>query len=285
MPPRLAIWTSSVDMQGDEQLRDRFLFILIDETQTSAIIEFMKEKDKVPQNGDDKEFENAVCRGLFSDLASKTFHVEIPFADEFEFLTTEGTRGYGIFSDMIKGFAALRYAKRETNEQGHLLATYQDFYDAKDLYEGLMGHSDMKFSTSEQEVLTALITEPGRTANIKQLSKKTGKSETRIREILNGRSNDEQKRHGLLAKCPALTVDYETATSRIREDESISRKRNVYTLDSGFKLLDGKIDLIPVICGTDLAAHKPESEDKDGFKAWDSRPVASTQNTFASATA
>src|SRR5271157_4648436 len=142
MPPRLAIWTSSVDMQGDEQLRDRFLSVPIDEKQTTAIIDFMKGKDKAPQNDDDKKFENAVCRGLFSDLASKTFHVEIPFADDFEFQTTEGTRGYGIFSDLIKGLTALRYAKRETNDQGHLLALPEDFYGAKTIYESLMGHSE-----------------------------------------------------------------------------------------------------------------------------------------------
>ena len=93
MPPRLAIWTSSVDMQGDEQLRDRFLSVPIDEKQTAAIINFMKGKDKAPQNDDDKKFENAVCRGLFSDLASKTFHVEIPFDDDFEFRVVGASRG------------------------------------------------------------------------------------------------------------------------------------------------------------------------------------------------
>jgi len=280
MPPRLAIWTSSVDMQGDEQLKDRFLFVLIDEKQTAAIIDFMKDKDRAPQSDGDKEFENAVCQGLFSDLASKTFHVDIPFSDDFEIRVSEGTRGYGIFSDMIKGLAALRYAKREKNDQGHLLATYHDFYDAKDLYEGLMGHSDMKFSTSEQEVLSALIKQDGRTANIKELSKKTDKSESRLREILSGRSNDEQKRYGLLAKCPSLTVDYETIITR-KKGERVSYKRNVYTLDTKFELLDGKINLISVISDTDLASHKPKSEVKDSFRAWDSRSVESMQQPLA----
>lgn len=251
LPPRLAIWTNSVDLQGDEQLRDRFLDIPIDEGQVDAIIAFMKEADKAPQNDEERVFETAVCREIFSDLVSKSFHVEIPFTDEFTFSKTEMTRGYAIFSDLIKGLAALRYVKRETNEQGHILAGPADFHDAKALYEGLMGHSEEKYTTAEQEVLQAII-ELGGTATIKQLSKETGRAESRIKDILNGRAKSEQKRHGLLAKCSALTVDYETVTERgPLVGESKSYRRNVYTLEPGFKLMNGKAELITVIDGSE----------------------------------
>ena len=112
MNPRINIWTSSVDVHGDEQFRDRFLFILIDETQTAAIMKFMQEQDMNPQNEDDRKFNVAVCKYLFADLADKLFHVDIPFSSYYNVALSQGTRGCAIFRDMVKGYAALRYAKR-----------------------------------------------------------------------------------------------------------------------------------------------------------------------------
>ena len=117
----------------------------------------------------------------------------------------------------------------------------------------------MKFSTSEIEILTALI-KIGKPADIKQLRTAIGKAETRIREIISGRSNDEQKRNGLLAKCPALSIDYQTV-SKPTENKCghISFKRNMYCLDAGFHLLDMKTELIHTADGSDLERHNPKS--------------------------
>jgi len=183
LPPRIAIWTNSVDFQGDEQHRDRYLDIPIDENQTAKIIEYMKQEDQNPPTDELKEFETAVCKELFIDLASKTFVVEIPFTDKIDFPISENTRGYGIFSDLIKGLAALRYSTRKINDQGHLLADREDFNEAKALYEGLSGHSEQKYATSERKVLKAII-DLGYTASIDQLHKETGLSESRLRDIL-----------------------------------------------------------------------------------------------------
>lgn len=269
LPPRLAIWTSSVDFQIDEQGRDRFIDVQIDESQAEAIIEFMKDTDKNPPSTEKEKFETAVCKELYLDLTTKLFFVEIPFTNEFKFPTDQNPRGYGIFSDMIKSMTALRYAIRKTNDQGHLMAEPDDFYEAKAVYEALMGHSEQKFTTSEQEVLKAIISS-GYKADIRQLHNKTKKSESRLKDILNGRSKDEQKRYGLLARCTALTVDYETVseTKVMSEDcdpsdpkppiKTTTCRKNIYTLDTGFELVDGKSELITPIPGTNLAECRPK---------------------------
>lgn len=244
LPPRTAIWTTSVDFQGDEQFRDRFLDIEIDENQTLGIIEFMKQKDSECHNDDQYAFETAVCQELFGDLANRSFIVEIPFANRIRFPESENTRGYAIFSDMIKGLAALRYFKRKMSENGHLVAELDDFRDAKTLYEALAGHGDQKFSGSEKAVLKALM-DLGYTATIDQLHEMTNKSTTRLRDLFNGRGDDEQKRRGgLLAKCAALKVERETILEDITEGGhrmKRSKPRNLYALDRSFRLTGGAL--------------------------------------------
>ena len=88
-------------------------------------------------------------------------------------------------------------------------------------------------------------------ADVKQMTKQTGYSAPRIRQIANGRGNDEQKRNGLAAKCPSLEINYENVSTRsydddLRPTEYKSTKKIIYTLDSGFNLLDDGAELITI---------------------------------------
>ena len=245
LPPRCNIWTNSVEFQGDEQVRDRFLDVPIDEDQTREIIEHMKEADQVPLDENEREFEVLVCRTIFYHLANNTIHVEIPFSKKIDFPVSENTRGYAIFSDLIKGLAILNYLVREKDENGHLLANEDDFKEAKAIYEGLSGHGDQKFGTSERKILEAII-ENGHKATIDQLHKATGLSESRIRDIFNGRSNEEQKKaSGLFAKCSALKTRKETVTET-KEGKTKTKTYNIYILDDEFYLVDGGQELIKI---------------------------------------
>lgn len=206
--PRLAIWTNSADLQADEQLRDRFLDEPITEGKdyVKEIIEFQKLRDTLPDSSEDADRETAICQAILRDLAGKTFIVKIPYATRIKIEASEGTRGYNIFSDLVKGLAAMRYAQRKTNEKGQLLATEADFKDAKDIYEGSKGHSEESYTTAEIKVLQAII-DHGYKAMYKDIKNITGMSEGRIKDIVNGRGKDEQKRHGLRYKCSQLDVN------------------------------------------------------------------------------
>jgi hypothetical protein len=240
--PRLAIWTNSADLQADEQLRDRFLDEPITEGKeyVKEIIEFQKLRDTLPESSEDVEKETAICQAILRDLAGKTFTVKIPFATRINIAASEGTRGYNIFSDLVKGLAAMRYAQRETNKQGQLLATETDFKDAKDIYEGSKGHSEESYTTAEITVLQAII-KHGYKALYKDIKNITGMSEGRIKDIVNGRGKDEQKRHGLRYKCSQLdvnTVDISVVIAGTTSDRVTTHPVEL-SLPSSFSVADG----------------------------------------------
>lgn len=240
--PRLAIWTNSADLQADEQLRDRFLDepIAEGEGHVKTIIEFQKVRDTLPESSEETARETAVCQAILRDLAGKLFTVKIPFATRINIAASEGTRGYNIFSDLVKGLAAMRYAQRETNDQGQLLATEADFKDAKDIYEGSKGHSEEHYATAETKVLQAII-DHGYKALYKDIKNLTGMSEGRIKDIVNGRGKDEQKRHGLRYKCSQLdvnTVDISTVIKGTYSDRVTTHPVEL-SLPASFSLADG----------------------------------------------
>lgn len=246
---RISIWTNSADLQADEQLRDRFFDAPVDENQTEDIIAFQKIRDTLPDAPEEAARETAICQEILRDLAGRLFMVKIPFAERIKFPASEGTRGYNIFSDLVKGLAAMRYAKRETDEKGQLLATEADFNDAKAVYEGVKGHSEERYGTAETRILQAII-DNGRTALIKDIKRLTGLSEGRIKDIINGRGKDEQKRHGLLYKCPQLEanrVDLSTVVTTDKYGNAVDRRTThptEYSLPDNFRLSNGEGELI-----------------------------------------
>ena len=200
---RLTFWITCVDSQADEQIRDRFLMIEVESNpeHKKAVLDLMKCHDKGIGSDKDLKFEIAVCKYIMADIHKHLFEVVIPFAERIEF---EGDqRGYGIFSDMIKCLAILRYRIRPVDSQGRLMATEEDFMDAKEIYEAVGGHSIEKYTKSEFQVLEA-IRSNGFHATTKEIQDITGLSSSRIGEIMNGRS---QGKHGLLYKCPELSRD------------------------------------------------------------------------------
>lgn len=245
LPPRLSIWTNSADLHADEQLRDRFLDAPVDEglEQVKGIIEFQKRRDTLPEAPGDAERETAICQEILRDLATHLFIVKIPFSPRIRFPPSEGTRGYNIFSDLIKGLAALRYAKRETDEKGQLLATIEDYEDAKELYEGINGHSENRYATAERTVLKAII-DNGHKALIDDIRRLTSLSEGRIKDIINGRGKDEQKRHGLRYKCPQLEAKRVDISIMVNETERRTIHPLEYSLPETFKLADVGDELI-----------------------------------------
>ena len=199
---RIAFWASCVDSQADEQLRDRFIMhnVKSDSERRKAIIGHMQAKDEGEQLPDEYEFETMVCQALIYDLKTRLFDVVIPFAGRIKF---EGDpRAYGLFSDMIKSSAAFRYMKREEDDAGRLIATVEDFENAKQLYIELGGHDRDKYSERELDILKAIITNGGEAtqADMQELSEL---SSGRVSDILNGRGKEG---HGLLYKCEDIVV-------------------------------------------------------------------------------
>jgi hypothetical protein len=237
---RLAFWCTSVDRQFDEQVQDRYWSHNVEDTPThkAEVIGFMKARDA----GIDREVEEretAICRAIIRDLKDHLFEVVLPFAERITVLEGVGERGYKILSDLVKAFCAFRYAVREVDDRGRLIATEEDFQDAKTLFDAAEGHGEEKYTEVEKKVLRALINS-GYVATLENLRDGTGLSSGRLKDILNGRGRDEQKRYGLLAKCPVLTVERVSETVYFEPEagkpKSKTVTRNEYRMDRTFSL-------------------------------------------------
>ncbi len=199
---RIVFWASCADNQADEQLRDRFLMYNVksDSERRKVIIAHMQSQDSGEKLPEEYHFETKVCQYLTNDLKQKLFDVNIPFAKRIKF---EGDpRAYGMFSDMIRSSAVFRYRKRELDESGRLIATVEDFENAKKLYIEIGGHDRDKFSERELDVLKAIIVKGGE-ATQSDIQELTELSPGRVSDILNGRGKEG---HGLLYKCKDITV-------------------------------------------------------------------------------
>jgi hypothetical protein len=193
-----------VDFQTDEQLGDRFLKYNVEASheRRKKIIGHMQTLDECAKKPNDDRFEKLVCQALTYDLKMKTFPVKIPFSKKIKF--DGDPRAYGIFRDMIKSSAVFRYCKRKQDDAGILIATTEDFENAKSLYVELGGHDRNKYSTAELKVLDAIIAKGDKEATQADIQEKAELSAGRVSDILNGRGKSEL---GLLHKCKGIIVN------------------------------------------------------------------------------
>jgi hypothetical protein len=199
---RIVFWVSCVDSQADEQVRDRFIMydVRSGDARRQEIIDHLEAQDAGELLPQEYKFETMVCRALTYDLKQQLFYVIIPFASRIKF--QGNPRAYGMFSDMIKASAAFHYMKREKDANGRLIATEEDFENAKSLYVEIGGHDPDKYTTTELKVLDAIVEKGGATQS--DIQEYTGLSAGRVSDILNGRNIQG---HGLRHKCKELRVE------------------------------------------------------------------------------
>jgi len=201
---RIAFWASCVDSQADEQIRDRFIMYNVksDSDRRQEILRHMMARDEGDQVPEGSESETKVCQVLTYDLKKKLFNVTIPFATRIKF--DGDPRAYGMFSDMIKSSAVFSYLKREEPEVGQMIATIEDFENAKSLYVEIGGHDRDKYTDAELRVLNAIVAKGGVATQADIQRGCDNLSPGRVSDILNGRG---KQGHGLLYKCKDIIVE------------------------------------------------------------------------------
>ena len=233
--PRIIFWLTKADDQTDEQIRDRLLRIDTTETptHTKEVTDFIFQQRKSGASSfDSREIE--VCRAIIYLLKQVFIDVVIPFSDKIEF---EGDpRGATIFADLVSAFAVWRYRKRARDNNGAVIACYEDYKDAETFFNAIKGHGDTKYTPGELRVLQAIKDLHGE-ATREMVMAKTGMSKGGLADVLNGRSRDGQAKYGLLHKCPALTEDEESTQKRIDEDTKTSKRKKVYRLPEDYDIM------------------------------------------------
>ena len=163
-----------------------------DSGRRKEILRYMMARDDGDQKPEESDFETKVCQALTFDLKQKLFNVKIPFASKIKF--DGDPRAYGMFSDMIKSSAVFRHLKREKDDAGQLIATIEDFENAKSLYVEIDGHDRDKYTDAELRVLNAIVANDG-VATQAAIQEGSKLSSGRVSDILNGRG---KQGHGLL---------------------------------------------------------------------------------------
>jgi hypothetical protein len=202
---RIAFWTSCVDNQSDEQIRDRFIMYSVKSghERSQEIIDHMKATDEGNQPLQEYDSETVVCHALTRDLKTKTLTVKIPFAKRIKVEGVTAPRAYAMFRDMIRSSAVFRYKVREKDEDGSLISIEEDFENAKSLFIEIGGHDRNKYTGPELDLLNSIVAN-GMGATQAEIQKLMIKSPGYVSDLLNGRGKAGQ---GLLHKCDAIMVD------------------------------------------------------------------------------
>jgi len=233
--PRIVFWLTTTDDQTDEQIRDRLLRIDTTESaeHTREVIDFIFEQRKIGSCCLDPE-KTEVCRAIIYLLKQVFLDVVIPFSENIEF--DGDPRGATIFADLVSAYTIWRHRKRPRDENGALIAAYEDYKDAETFFNAIKGHGDTKYTPVELRVLQAIVDLHGE-ASREMIMEKTGLSKGSLSDILNGRRRDGQAKYGLLHKCPELTEEEESVQKKINEDLRKTVHRRILRLPKDYDIM------------------------------------------------
>ena len=235
VPPRINWYLTSVDSEVSMQLLNRQLtFNTSNEPEHKQAI-FTKQQEKAV-NGEmpviDVTERVLVCRRMYDIIKSQVFKVKIPFAKRIELEDKSNSRVFPMFLDMIKGYTIFFHMQRETDEEGYLLATEEDFNKAKALFESQTEGIVSKLNDKERAILRHIKSHPR--CIIQDIAEGTGYSYATVRNIIKGRPNSKSAGEGLLEKVKGLSISEETHTTEEDERYKISKKAERFILSEKF---------------------------------------------------
>lgn len=234
IPPRINWYLTSVDSEVSTQLLNRQLTFNTNNAPEHKNAIFLKQQDKA-EKGKMPVMEVTervlVCRRIYDIIKSRLFKVKIPFAKKIEIEDKSNSRVFPMFLDMIKGYTIFYHMQRETDVEGYLIATIDDFYKAKKLFESQTEGIISKLNDKERKILQVVKSHPGCT--IQLISEKTGYSYATVRNILKGRPKSKSASEGLLEKVKELSISNETHTTN-GDGYQVSKKAERFMLTVTF---------------------------------------------------
>ncbi len=235
VPPRINWYLTSVDSEASIQLLNRQLTFNTsdDPDHKKSIFEMQQEK---AENGEmpviDVTERVLICRRIYDIIKSKLFKVKIPYAKRIELEDKSNSRVFPMFLDMIKGYTIFFHMQRETDDEGYLIATEDDFNKAKALFESQTEGIVSKLNDKEREILRYIKGHPG--CIIQSIAENTGYSYATVRNIIKGRPKSKSAGEGLLEKVKGLSISDETHTTEEDEKYKISKKAERFVLSDKF---------------------------------------------------
>ncbi len=218
LPPRISWCMLKVDDPGDDQVMNRLIQARIDESEEKIKASAQKIQGKYcglerkVVKEDRKEVK--ICRHMWGEIKGNKVAVEVPCAGSVKFLDYHNLRNHELFFNLVMAHAVIHQFQRNvigytTDGEKIIEATYEDYKEAKWIFEALYQFGGQRYNTlrSEDSVISALLAmdlDEG-IFTIKDLSTVTGLNDYDIRRALNGRrGKDGNLLGGLLSKCPHI---------------------------------------------------------------------------------
>ena len=231
IPERCIWWLAKVEAVGDDQVMNRMLSVWIDDSsaQDEAVLDHLKDVEAgiIPERGEDPDV--LVCQAIWEVLKGIVRRVRIPYARRINFSAAHNRRNPAMLFDLIKCHAVLHVFQRETDGDGVVIATRDDFDYARRLYlalNGDVGGQETKLTRNEAAALTTLIRLDMQIFTIRQLQDALGFSYYQTYRLIHGYSNSRTTYLGILDKCPAISPIDATIAEEI--DGVECRKREHY---------------------------------------------------------
>jgi DNA primase catalytic core len=244
IPPRILWLITSVEDEVSDQLLNRQLIFNVDTSteQKNKIFEMQKAE---ALEGEIKTLqvthEVVVCREMWDMIKSETFKVRVPFIDDVDVMDKSNSRNFPMFLDMLKGYTIFNHMQRDKDEDGYLLATKDDFYAAKSLFESQTESVLTKLNEKERRIIQAIGQSGKEGAEINQIAKSIGLSYHVVRNALKGRN---RKQGGLLEKVKNLKLVEGSKSFTVEEEQGMkttnTKKREIYILEdfNGWDIFD-----------------------------------------------
>ncbi|WFN33867.1 hypothetical protein L1S32_08425 [Methanogenium sp. S4BF] len=211
IPERCVWWLAKVEAIGDDQVMNRMLTVWIDDsaTQDLAVLEHLKESETGVSPSFDDDRDIPVCRAIWEVLKGAVRRVKIPYAKRICFSATHNRRNPAMLFDLIKCHTLMHFLQRETDGDGTLIATEEDFRYAEQLYgliNGSVGGQETKLTKNEAAALSSIAAMDLEVFTIRTLQDALGFSYKQAYRLLHGYTNTKATYAGILDKCPAISL-------------------------------------------------------------------------------
>jgi hypothetical protein len=202
LPPRVAFWLTSVSTKSTIQLLNRQVEMNVDESpdQDKRVEQHQRRLAESGLSDFYEDDEVELLREAFLHLNRVDFGVKIPFIDCIKFTYVRNRRNLPIFLDFMRAYCILNYVARETDEDGALIATEQDYNNAYGLFKTVAVQQVTKLNEREREV--AEVIRENSPCDVPTIMDETGLSRSRVSELLHG--DRDSGNGGMLEKIPEL---------------------------------------------------------------------------------
>jgi hypothetical protein len=257
MPEEISWVLLKVDDPGDDQTMNRLIQARVDESDEKVASSAKKIRNKytdlLSKNVVETKFDLLVVRAMWKRIKESKVAVDVPCAHYILFTDQHNLRTHELFFNLVMSHAVIHQWQRKVigNTQDGIpiiQATYEDYKEAKFIFEALHLFGGQKFNTlkTEDQVLDAIIDlNPNEGVfTLSEISRVCKLPTNTIYRAVKGRMDKGMVLGGLLTKCPFIQVKGKRGVFEMESDitykgegrEMVSKKsfnEEVYWADIG----------------------------------------------------